>query len=129
VVGFFDVLGQSNALGSLIEIREDPQHTFVVQTELNRVARILLQFRNDIQKFFKAASEISLTESVPADAPDGLLESATDFQSPKIKIQGFSDTVVVYVPLRTPAGHISLRAIPLLLLSVANTMLLSFSVW
>jgi hypothetical protein len=126
VVAFFDVLGRANALRPLIEIRDDPQHPILVQREMNRVARILTQFRSDIQRFFRSA-KIDLTESVPADAPNDLVEFAKDYQSPKIKIQGFSDTIVVYVPLSTLAGHTSLRTVPLLLISVANTMLLSFA--
>ncbi len=64
---------------------------------------------------------------MPDDASHELIEFAKDYQSPKVQIQGFSDTIVVYVPLSTPAGHTSLRSVPLLLISVANTMLLAFT--
>jgi hypothetical protein len=126
-VGFFDLLGQSNALREHISIREDAQHLASLREALTKAARQLHYFRQDITQYFYAAKSESLLANAPAGISDHLRRVAADYDSPQIKVQSFSDTVIAFVPLATPAGKVSLSGVTQLLLSVASTMLMSFS--
>ena len=127
VVGFFDMLGQSNVLTPYIDVRAEPQYIEELRREMTRVIKQLSAFRNDVTTFFHAASATTLTDNPPVGVTAEQLGIAADFQSSGIRIQGFSDTLVVYVPLSTLKGQLSLYGIWSLMISVANTMFLSFA--
>jgi hypothetical protein len=127
VVGFFDILGQANALKPFIDVRDDANYLSQLQRELTRTINQLTLFRRDITRYFEAAIAVKLTENVPAGVTAEEMAMAADFESPQIRIQGFSDTIVVYVPLASPSGRLSLYGMWPLLFSVVNTMLTSFA--
>lgn len=127
VVGFFDLSGQSNELLPYVDMNAVSVDFGNIKQDFLRIATLLRDFRRDISMFFKSASETLLASTAPPNAPTELLDFAEELDSPVIKLQGFSDTVVVYFPLAVSPGRASLYKIAVMLLSVASTMLTSFA--
>jgi hypothetical protein len=124
-VGYFDISGQSNAMLPYIDVeKSDGQE---VKDALTRIVRQLHNFRRDIREYFDGAVNESLVDAAPAGVSPDILPLIADYGSPQIKLQGFSDTVVAYVPLGTPKGALSIYGIGSLLISVASTTLTSFA--
>ncbi|MGD9632730.1 MAG: hypothetical protein AB7G28_25110 [Pirellulales bacterium] len=127
VVGFFDLCGQSNQLRPYVElgsVSEDTKED--IQRDFERIARQLYHFRSDISKYFQAAREESLAGCAPTNALPEQIEMAKVIDSAGVKLQGFSDSVVAYMPLATTRGASLFHVAPLLI-SVASTMLLAFA--
>jgi hypothetical protein len=126
-VGYFDLCGQSNALRKYIAVNSAVGQTDAIQKDFSVIASQIHNFRNDIRKYFNAAREERLADSVPAGAPTGALAAAAELDSAEIKLQGFSDSVVAYVPLAPSQGRASIYPIAAMLISVASTMLTSLA--
>lgn len=126
-VGYFDLSGQSNELVPYIDVNSVSSDTSNIQRDFARIATRLRDFRRDIVKFFEGVREVHLADSAPADAPSEAIAMAGEADSAEIKLQGFSDTVVIYLPLATSPGKVSLYKLAALLVSAANTMLMTFA--
>lgn len=68
-----------------------------------------------------------MSDSAPENAPAHAIAAVKELESAEIKFQGFSDTVVVYVPLAIAPGKISLYPITKMLFSAASTLLTTFA--
>jgi hypothetical protein len=126
-VGLFDLLGQSNALAPFVGLNESPEHISRMQQEFGKIVSKIYAFRNDFISFFGGAEATKLTDSAPTGAPPEAIKLAAQMDGVKIKLQGFSDTVVAYVPLATTTGESSLYKLGSLFLSSVCTMLMSFA--
>jgi hypothetical protein len=126
-VGLFDLLGQSNALAPFVGLSGPPEYMPTMQVEFGRIVSQVYAFREDFKSFFEGAEATKLVNSAPSSAPQEALALAAQMDSPEIKLQGFSDTVIAYVPLALLNGESSLYKLGSLLLSSVGTMLMSLA--
>jgi hypothetical protein len=87
----------------------------------------IVAFRHDIQQFFLGAQSAGLVASAPPGIWSDVIALANELESENVRLQGFSDTVVAYVPTASESGTTSLYRVGALLISVAATMLFSLA--
>jgi hypothetical protein len=119
-------LGQSNSLARYIDVEGSREYVEEMKQGFARISSRIYAFRDDIREFFQSAQLSRLVDSAPTGVPSEVLAVAAEFEREQVRLQGFSDSVVAYVPLGTRYGA-TLYRVGAMLISVASTMLFSMA--
>ena len=114
-VALIDILGQQE---SLLRFKDLP-HTEKEREEFIRAAKetfgVISGIRNLVDSFYRSYTDYKGVHPL------------SDMSGTELKFQGFSDTIIIYVPLATDSKHIPITSIYAVLLACGSTFLCSMA--
>lgn len=114
-VALIDILGQQEALRKFKELPRTEEE----KTEFIRVAKETFGVIDGIRNFFKSFYSSYINTKVPSPL--------NEMMKTDLKFQGFSDTIIIYLPLATEGGRIPINDIYAALLACGATFLYSLA--
>lgn len=114
-VALIDILGQQGALRRFKELPRTEEE----KTEFIRVAKETFGVIDGIRNFFESFYSSYINTKVPSPL--------NEMMKTDLKFQGFSDTIIIYLPLATEGGRIPINDIYAALLACGSTFLYSMA--
>jgi hypothetical protein len=126
-IAYYDILGQSNLLDSISNNPSSEVHFKTMTNRLIEIASPIFNLRDDLKTFFDRLTMTSLVTCPPLGQNEDHLAAIKDYESSQIGFQAFSDTVVVYAPIVTQSGKISILPLSRFLLASMYAFLCSLA--
>ena len=123
VVAVIDVSGQRTYLEKMTSIPESPEEkalfTRNAQKTVGVVLKVRKKFREEYLKAFQGPSELDDRVAKVGEDARGTWARLTDC---KLRMQQFSDTVLLYSPLRTSYDDLTMRGVYAILVAAGSVM-------
>lgn len=122
VVGFFDLMGQSQELDRLEQIHANPADNETYKAAIIKVLRRVKTFRKAFEKFFERHDRTAQEKHFPLTAKHR--KQLDRWRGEKIRLMQFADTVVTFVPLIGRGGALTISGLASMMAAAASTILL-----
>jgi hypothetical protein len=123
VVGYFDILGQSDQLKTIPKYSDDPGEQERIGDRIIETVGPIIHLRRNLAQFFEKFDGVSLADMPRSSERPERMDAARDYESAKLNLQGFSDTVLAFSPLGTDGGDISLLQTGRLMIAAVRAFL------